>query len=143
VANPDYAEGVSVNRPNSGTYGEKADLNRLKQALPAAQGPGPTAQQPPAPPISSDPVAPTPPPQGRPSTGGPVPPGIPSVLLAPTQQPDVPVATPLAGPATAVGAVDPMQKRMALLDSLANSGEVSATTRAWAQHVIALLLGNV
>lgn len=83
---PDVIEqlpaGGSPNQPASGTYGEVADLDRLKQALPVPQGP--TAPSP----------TPMPAGGGRPPVPGPTP-GLPQGILAPSRQPGVPVQTPL------------------------------------------------
>lgn len=135
------ADTPAVNQPSSGTYGEKADINRLKASLPAGAV-GQPAPAPAPPPVSPEPIAPPTIQRGRPDTGAAAPPGVPSVLLGPTQQPNVPASTPLAtGPATP-GAVAPDQQRLAVLDALAHSPDVSATTREWAKLVIDRLLGN-
>jgi hypothetical protein len=42
----------------------------------------------------------------------------------------------------APGAVTPSQSRLALLDQLASSPDVSPATREWANHVLDLLLGR-
>jgi hypothetical protein len=130
-----------VNKPDSGTYGEGAALQRLKDSLPPppATAPG----QPMAPP----PVSPNPARQGpqnlggRPQTGAAAPPGIPSAVLGPTQQPGIPVATPLSAPTPnpVQNAVNAQQQRLALLDQLANNPRVSDDTREWAKQVIRLL----
>lgn len=140
MANEDYAGGTPVNKPASGTYGEKADLSRLQKSLPqTSAGPQPAGAQP-MPAINPQPISPQPAAQGRPTTGAAPPLGVPSVLLSPTTQPDRPVNTPLSSPSpTAV--VNPMQSRLAMLDALANSPDVSPTTREWAQNLIDLLLG--
>jgi hypothetical protein len=125
--------GGNVNAPASGTYGEGAALENLKRQLPSPAAPGPSAQ---------NPVAPMPSPPG----GGMVPapaPGVPPALLAPTQRPDVPVSTPLAG----VGGPAPMtqsaaQRRLAVLDALANNPDVSEQTREWASTLISQLAGR-
>lgn len=137
------ADTPNVSAPASGSYGEKAALVALKQALPtgAVGTPAPT---PTTPPVSQEPIAPPTVSRGRPNTGAAAPPGVPSVLLSPTQQPNVPANTPLAPqtPPPPTAAVQPDQQRLQLLDQLANGANVSETTRAWAQRVIALLLGN-
>lgn len=135
----------AVNQPASGTYGEKADANKLKASLPQAQ-PGPAGPAAPAgpPPMPQAPIAPVSPDRGRPGTSAAVPPGVPSVLAAPTTQPDVPVATPLAGPVAppvGPGAAAPDQARLAILDRLSNDPSVSPDTREWAKTVLGLLLG--
>lgn len=132
-----------VNKPDSGTYGEGAALQNLKQSLPT---PGPTAPGGPQapPPISPNPAQVAPPnPGGRPPTGAAAPPGIPSAVLGPTQQPNVPVSTPLGTPQPnpVQSAVNAQQQRLALLDQLASNPQVSDDTRQWAQQVIKLLTG--
>ncbi|HYF46826.1 MAG TPA: hypothetical protein VD926_11490, partial [Acidimicrobiales bacterium] len=92
--------GGNVNQPASGTYGEGVALDRLKKQFPsAAGGEGEGGLQPSAPPqIDPTKVGGTPPDLGgRPDTGGAAPPpGIPAAILHPTQEPNVPVGTPLA-----------------------------------------------
>lgn len=131
---------TSVNEPESGTYGEKADLARLRQSLPPMGPPGTEGTGASAP-------APTPGPAGpglnRP-TGRPknAPEGVPAPLLAPTQRPDVPLSQPLApGPAPMppkAAAAD--QQRLSVLDALANHPEVSEETREWAALVLDILI---
>lgn len=123
--------GGNVNSPASGTYGEGAALERLKQQLPATTGSGPTAQP-------GDTAAPMPtPPAGGMST----PPagGLPSLLLAPTSRPDVPVSTPLDLGAPAPEALNGRQRRMQVLDTLANSPDMTDETREWATLMISKL----
>jgi hypothetical protein len=123
---PDVLEqvpaGGGMNKPESGTYGEKAALADLQKQLPVQdqQQPGPAMQ-------------PTPGPMGgRPAPSSGLPPG----LMAPTRQPDVPVSTPLTGQSAVgsplAGAADVRQKRLLLLDALSQSPEVSPETREWA-----------
>jgi hypothetical protein len=130
-----------VNKPDSGTYGEGAALQRLKDSLPPPPTTAPGQPMAP-PPVSPQPARATP--QnlgGRPVTGAAAPPGIPSALLAPTQQPGTPVATPLSSPVPnpVLNAVNAQQQRLALLDQLASNPQVSDDTREWAQQVIRLL----
>lgn len=121
-------------KPPGGTYGEVAELDQLKQDLapPAppgmAGGPGPQ----PAPPAPGMP-------QGTQMPAAGAPGAVPDVLLAPTQQPDTPQFTPLAPSAPPPGAVDANQRRLAVLDALAQSQEVSEETREWAQLVLTKL----
>ena len=126
--------GGNVNSPASGTYGEKAALERLKSQLPGVDaGAGPTA---------SNPAAPMPtPPAGAGISNSP-PPGVPSGIMAPTSRPDVPVSTPLQqGPVSPLaGAQTGNQQRLAILDSLANSPNVSDSTREWAQSLVQSLI---
>lgn len=119
----------SVNKPTSGSYGEGAELDRLKQSLPASQ---PVAQ----PPVAATGAGPLTPMPG-PSTPAPPAGGLPEVLMAPTTQPDTPVGTPLSGPPSPVqgAAVNAAQQRLAVLDTLATSDQVSEETREWASTV--------
>ena len=139
---------TQVNKPSSGTYGEKAEVDRLKQSLPstaAGGGPGPGGPAPQTPrsggrpiPGAADPTvaggAPTP------ST----PPGVPPLLARPTDYPGRPVGTP-ASPTPQpgmAGAVDPAQQRLALLDALVRSPSVSEETREWATLVRQAIIGG-
>lgn len=119
-----------VNAPASGSYGAKQQLQNLKDALPGkTSGQGGESAGGPLPPISEQP-RPAPDQGGRPVTGAAVPPGLPSILAAPTQQPGVPVSTPLQqGPALPQ---TPPQERLLWLDQLANDPSVSQATREWA-----------
>lgn len=131
-----------VNRPASGTYGERAELDRLQKSLPTMEpgtGPAPGGQS-----TSAQPVRPAPPrPEGRPQTGAAAPPGVPSVLLAPSTRPDEPVGTPLSPPPMAMGgAVTSAQRRLQILQMLAESDEVSDDTREWAQIVLRQITGG-
>jgi hypothetical protein len=121
--------GTSVNKPESGTYGEKADLANLQQSLPP-MGPGGGAEGGPAPMPQPSPAMPGRP-GGRPMNA---PAGVPDVLLG-TED----AATPAAAP-NAPGA-SPEAARLALLEQLASSTEVSETTRAWARLVLESLSG--
>ena len=126
--------GGGVNTPASGTYGEGAALERLKAQLPAA----PTG----AAPSAADPSAPMPtPPAGPPAASAPAG-GLPSALLAPTQRPDVPVGTPLDMGAPPPSAMSGRQRRMAILDALVNSPEVSDETRELAQMLMERLISG-
>ena len=127
---------VSVNKPESGTYGEKADLSRLKQSLPPMGIPGVEG---------TGAVAPAPtsgmkPPQtmGRP-TGGPS--EVPNVLMAPTQRPDVPLnQSPAPAPAPLPPkALAANQQRMAVLEALSTHDEISEETKEWAKEVLEFL----
>lgn len=130
--NPDVIEQVPVTgnpmKPTSGTYGDVANTERLKQSLnlPGGQG-GPDVK----------PTAPSPGmPQGRgmpPSPGG-----VPDVLMAPTSMPDVPPSTPLnpGVPPGSPAAVTGAQRRLAILSALSQSDTVSDETREWAADVL-------
>lgn len=131
---PDVIEQVSVvgnpMKPTSGTYGDVADTERLKQQLNLpGGGQGGAAMQPTqAPPPGM--------PQGAqvPSSPG----GVPDVLLKPTGQPDTPASTPLAPgvPPGSPSAVTGAQRRLAILSALAQSDTVSDETREWAADVL-------
>ena len=123
--------GVSVNRPESGTFGEKADTQALKDSLPA-MGPGqatPGLEPSPMPSPSG----------GMPAQAGGRPPnapaGVPSVLMGeqappiPSEQANAPAANPQAA-------------RISLLEQLVSSEEVSETTREWAKIVLEGLRGE-
>lgn len=127
--------GPKVNRPASGTYGEKADLDRLKQQLPPMnpqqEGGGPAG------PAVSPPTVGLPGQPGRPPGG---PPGVPGGIMAPTSLPNVPLGTPLQqGGAPAGQSQNAQEARIGLLQQLANSQDVSEETRDWAKAVLALL----
>ena len=138
----------SANRPQSGTYGEKADLARLEQQLPKGGGatqvapppgagppPGQRGRQAPAP------VAPSGP-NGRPSGPTP-PPGVPAALLAELGQGDAFVGqdpAPPVDPSAQAMALPPDQRVIFILDTLAQSAEVSTETREWASEVRDILL---
>lgn len=132
VAEQTLPGGQGVNAPSSGTYGQGAALERLKQSLPKAQTPGPGAE-------TGAPVSPLP----RTSPADPSgPAGVPPAIMAPTSRPDVPAMTPLALPAA-----NPMsdasswrQRNLAMLDALANDPTRSPTTREWASGALAKLV---
>jgi len=134
VSQIQIGNGQNVNKPSSGTYGEKAANNRLKQSLPAAPG-GPTGQ-PTAP--ATQPNLPVPPPQAQ----RPTPKGIlPDVLTAPTNRPDESVNTPFSGGA---GAMQPpqtaQQLQLAILDTLRSAPGVSDRTREFAETLFQLYM---
>lgn len=117
-------------KPESGTYGERAELEALHQQLPS----GAPAAGAPAPG-----VAPGPPPgmpQGQRPASGPA--GLPGGLLAPSGRPDVPVFSPLdegLPQNPMAGAVDAQQQRLLLLDALAEHPEASLEVKEWARVV--------
>ena len=126
----------SVNKPESGTYGEKADVAALKSSLPpmgspqqqaGLEGPGPL------------PDRGMPQKEGRPTEG---PALLPQGMMAPTQRPGVPISQPAApGPAPMPPkqmAADP--QRLAILDALTTHPEVSEETREWAKLVMESLI---
>lgn len=138
-------DNVSVMAPPSGTYGEGADLQRLRQSLPkgAVGNPAPPAAAGPPPGgMATKPAMISPLPPGRPNTGGAPPPGaVPAVLMGPTAHPNVPVGTPLAAPGQQQQQGTPAQSRLQLLYALSSSPDVDPVTREWAQVVIEHLLG--
>lgn len=126
--------GGGVNTPASGTYGEKASLERLIGQLPTAPSGGGQSGPTPVSPMQS-------PAGGRPPMSPPA--GVPSVMMSPTQRPDVPGSTPLAMPAPGVSAPQTgRQRRMAVLDALANNPDVSDQTREWASVLIETLISG-
>lgn len=127
----------SVNKPSSGTYGEKADISRLKAALPESGGPSgaPPGEMSPVRQSTSLPGGPP----GRPSAA---PAGVPTAVMHPSQRPGVPLNQPLAQPAPPLGgAQSAQQARIALLDALASDPTVSEETREWASTVLEMLVG--
>lgn len=129
--------GNPANQPASGTYGDKASVERLADALPdPTEGAptDPTAGGGDLPPVDASGVT-----NARSNREAAGMPGLPAPILAPTNRPDSPAgATPLRGPGDAA-TVTPRQQRLAMLDLLANSSEVSEETREWAQLVIRIL----
>ena len=125
----------TVNKPESGSYGEKTDLARLQAQLTspgAAIGSGPQAQ--PMPGLQQAPV--------RPATnqGSPVP-GLPAQLFTqPTTRPTEPLTAMPLGVAQRP-AVTGQQERLRILDALANDPNRTPETRAWAAMMIQLLAG--
>lgn len=129
-------QNTSVNKPESGTYGEKADLANLKSSLPPMAAPqqqggmeGPGAL----------PERGVPQQEGRPVDG---PALLPQGVMAPTQRPNVPISQPMAmgqapmPPKQQAGD----QQRLAILDALTTHPEVSEETREWAQLVMEALI---
>lgn len=122
---------VALNRPTSGTYGEKADLNRLKGALPPMEQRQTPSQQPSSMPPASGQV-----PQrsmGRPTNA---PSKAPAGLSAPSGKPSVPLDTPLRQQPSMPprnSAAD--KQRLAILDALSTHPDVSEETREWASIV--------
>ena len=127
----------SVNKPESGTYGEKVDLSRLQAQLPSngaatgpASGPAPTL-----PPVSDRPVRP-----GLESQSPSPVPGLPGALLGPTQRPWEPVTAAPAGVPQQL-ALTGAQRRLQILDALASSPDVSPEMREWAEMLRRILTG--
>lgn len=123
----------NVMKPGSGSYGDVADLDRLKGQLdlPGTGSGSPSTQPAPAPPPGA--------PQGQ--GVPPQPKGIPDVLMGPTTAPDVPASTPLTMAPTPT-AVNGAQARLRALDALANNPMASEATREWAQVVLKKLVGS-
>lgn len=115
--------GGNVNKPASGSYGDVANLDELKKALPQA----PTT---PSGPLSTQPMP-------TPQTGsiGTPPQGLPPGILAPTSRPDIPASTPMAAPPSAATPQSDRQRRLAIVDALLQAPNTSEVTREWAQHV--------
>lgn len=138
MAEPDIVEktptqNMSVNKPESGTYGERAETDRLKKELPSSGGPVQGQQQ--APPRAQ--ATPNRPPENMPIPEEAGPKGVPNVLMH--EGKGLNPLMPSTGGVMA-GPENTAQARMALLDSLANSREVSEETREWAQIVLGMLL---
>lgn len=123
----------SLNKPEGGTYGEKAEVERLKKELPSGQGPGGPQQAPP--PGRSRAARPVPASIAPPTPAGPT--GVPDALMHPgsrpmvTGQPDGPAQPSVANIS---------QARIALLDALQTSKEVSPETREWAGIMLEMML---
>lgn len=122
-------EDTSVSKPQSGTYGEKAGLARLQQALPNTGGPQTQQGQQSRSMSQRTPQMP----RQEPGRPGRTPPGVPSALLA-------------GGP---LGQQQPQQQqqpnqaqaaaKVAVLRQLATSNDVSPVTKAWAQKILEML----
>lgn len=135
------SDNPKTNLPDSGVYGEAADLNRLKKSLPASRAVVGQPEQS-APPMPQQSPFPQAQPMGRPDTGAAAPPGIPSVILHPSDRPEVPMtgtAMPTPQPPTPSA---PDQARLAMLQMLSQSPDVSVDTRQWAQEVLRILIGG-
>ena len=119
---------TAVNKPESGTYGEKAELNQLKQSLPPMDGQG---QQPQGPAPMGERGGSTPArPAGRPVKG---PSDLPSGIMQPSEgNANRPLS---AAPTTPVKHAQADQQRLAVLDALSTHPSVSQETRDWAEAV--------
>ena len=113
--------GGNVSAPESGSYGEAVEIERLRRDLPDMTAPA-------APQPASLPSVP-PPATERPSSG--LPPG----LIAPSRQPDIDVSTPLTQRSSPILETS-TQRNVAMLETLAASQTVSQETRQWAQLVL-------
>lgn len=127
---------TAVNKPESGTYGEKAELNRLKQSLPSTDGPqGPQSQGPAPMPQRSGATPPRP--AGRPVKG---PANLPSGIMQPTDgNPNMPLSE---SPTPPVRHAQADQQRLAILDALSTHPAVSQETRDWAEAVKEYLING-
>jgi len=129
----------SVNKPESGTYGERAEVDRLKKELPSTQGPGGPPTQPGGAPVPerASPTANKPPTSLGPEPGEAGPSGLPNVLMHQGSGNLTPQLPPEQRPQ---GASNLSQARIALLDALSSSQDVSTETREWAQIVLEMLI---
>lgn len=121
-------------QPSSGTYGDVKQLDDLKSDLNLP----PVEQTAPGGPGMGDVNTP----RGRmaemPSDGA-----VPNVLMGPTENPNVPVNTPLGGPVQPQAqAATAAQRRFTQLIALSENPEVSEETKQWAQMVIDRLAGG-
>ncbi len=125
----------SLNKPEGGTYGEKAEVERLKKELPSGQGPG-------GPPQVTEPeravATPNKPVAGMPPVTGGGPSGLPDILTHPGATPGQ--VSPRPQMVQPAGPQDVSQARLALLDSLSNSQDVSTETREWAKIVLEMMI---
>lgn len=135
---------TSVNKPASGTYGEKASLQRLRQELPMGAGGAPGGPGGPAP-IGAAPIGGIPDTGGGRPTGSQMPPGVPGVLGHPSDRPDVPVYQQRV---PSPGAGSPIRQdssardaQVALLMALKDDPRVSDATREWAATVLQMING--
>ena len=132
-------QNMSLNKPEGGTYGEKAEVERLKKELPSSGGPmGPGGPQQ-APEPQRAVATPNKPTSGMPPVTGGGPSGLPDVLTHPGGTQGGPVA-PQPQMAQGAGPADISQARLALLDSLSSSQDVSKETREWAKIVLEMMV---
>lgn len=125
-------QNTSANKPESGTYGEGADLARLQAELPPIDKVGMGAATGGPAPMPQPDMSPPPLPGGRPLN---LPEGVPGVIMHPEEDPGM-----VAGPQPAP--VDPRVAQLTLLQQLAESPEVSEETREWARLVLEALSGS-
>ena len=123
----------SLNKPEGGTYGEKAEVERLKKELPSS-GQAPVGPQQP-PPKRGRASRPVPASVAPPTPAGPT--GVPDALMHPGTRPMV---TGQPGGPTGPSVANISQARIALLDALQSSQEVSPETREWAGIVLEMML---
>ena len=119
--------GGGMNKPASGTYGEKAPLERLEAQLPDAGDPQ-AAGQAPLPPMGQTP--PLPPPAA----------GLPRSIFEPSRQPGVPAGAPMAPDAPPPPST-PSETVIRTMQMLAENKDrsVSRTTQTFAQNFLAAL----
>jgi hypothetical protein len=113
----------AVGKPESGTYGEKAQAAQLAADLPSTDA----GAAPGGPPQALPPMGggmPTPPP---PSGAG----GLPAGITAPTRRPGEAVSTPLSMPAPV--AATSSEQQIQTLQMWANDPQRSQMFREWAQ----------
>jgi hypothetical protein len=128
-----------TNAPTSGTYGQKAAVDRLKAAMP----PAPSQTQAEAPPMSQAPV--TPQATGRVNEGGRAavpPPGIPGAILGQTALPETPVNTPLSAPVDPMSGATADERTIMQLQGILQSGNVRPETKEWAKTMLEMFLRN-
>lgn len=120
-----------VNRPGSGTYGEKASLENLQSALPTGDGPAsmPSPGGPPG-------MAPTNPIRSARESSIP---GVPAPLMKPLPE-QTPSGVDMAPATPSPQALTGAQHRLQILDMLSSSPHVSETTREWASRVMDILV---
>lgn len=133
---PEKQPSAPVNQPSSGTYGERAAVDRLRQSLPSS---GATDGRPAGPASGTSgpaPAAPVPVPNEAGARTG-APSGVPEVLLGPSQS-SRPVGSLLdQAPVNPVAAAtNGQQQRLALLDQLSQDQTVSEETRQWAAVMV-------
>lgn len=117
-------------KPKSGTYGDVADTERLKQQLSMPGQPGPGG-----PPQQNTPQQAPGLPSGR-SVPSSAPGTVPDLLMRPTQNPDTPASTPLERPAQPAQSPAGRQATRQALEALANNPDVSEASREWAKLVL-------
>lgn len=126
-------EQLPVNRPASGTFGEQAQTDRLRQSLPQSGSAGPAQG-------SAPPASPPVDPGNAPGPGGPPAgplPGVPEILTRPGGPP--PPSMPFS---PQPGAADPNQARIGYLHTIASSPDVSEATKEWANMALRRLIGS-
>lgn len=137
------ADNPQPNRPASGAYGERKELEDLKSSLPTsgAKTQAPTDSTP----LGEPPGSGADVPQGRPQ-GPPPPPGVPQELMQPgaavppeMMQSEEPWQLGLAGQLQSTP--DPGERLILFFDMLSQHRGVSPETREWAQLNLRMLMG--